>query len=200
MGESADDLALYWIEPDMRGIIPLEGFHVRRRLAHTVRKTTWTVHVDRDFDGVIRGCADRAETWINMGIRRTYRALFERGHCHTVETYDGNELVGGLYGVTLGRAFFLESLFYRASHASKIALVHLIARLRAGGYCLCDTQFATEHMKQFGAVEVPKRSYHRLLEEALIGEANFTALPPDRPLSGSDALSIIRVGRVPDAA
>ena len=133
MAESADDPALYWIEPDMRGIIPLEGFHVPARLARTVRSTPWTVHVDRDFDAVIEGCAepkqDRARTWINARIRRIYRALFERGHCHTVEVYDGNELVGGLYGVSLGRAFFGESMFHRARDASKIALVHLVARL-----------------------------------------------------------------------
>jgi leucyl/phenylalanyl-tRNA--protein transferase len=193
MGESADDPALYWRDPNMRAIIPLEAFQVPKTLARTVRLTKWTVHVDRDFDGVIEACADRAEgTWINMGIRRIYRALFERGHCHTVETYDGNELVGGLFGVTLGRAFFLDSMFYRASHASKVALVHLIARLGAGGYCLFDTGKPTQHMKQFGAVEIPRRRFHQLLQEALIGEADFTALPPDRPLSGSDALSMIR--------
>jgi len=122
MAESADDPALYWIEPDMRGIIPLEGFHVPARLARTVRSTNWTVHVDRDFDAVIEGCAepkqDRARTWINARIRRIYRALFEHGHCHTVEVYDGNKLIGGLYGVSLGRAFFGESMFHRARDAS----------------------------------------------------------------------------------
>jgi leucyl/phenylalanyl-tRNA---protein transferase len=198
MAESADDPALYWIEPDMRGIIPLEGFHVPARLARTVRSTSWTVHVDRDFDGVVEGCAepkqDRARTWINTRIRRIYRALFERRHCHTVEVYDGNELVGGLYGVSLGRAFFGESMFHRARDASKVALVHLIARLKAGGYRLLDTQYVTGHLRAFGAVEVPKRRYHRLLEEALIGEADFTALPPDRSLSGAEALKIIRGG------
>ncbi|HEY6755300.1 MAG TPA: leucyl/phenylalanyl-tRNA--protein transferase [Pseudolabrys sp.] len=195
MAESADDPALYWIEPDMRGIIPLEGFHVPARLARTVRATPWTVHVDRDFDAVIEGCAepkqDRARTWINARIRRIYRALFERGHCHTIEVYDGKALVGGLYGVTLGRAFFGESMFHRARDASKIALVHLIARLRAGGYRLLDTQYVTEHLRSFGAVEVPKRRYHRLLEDALTGEADFAALPSD-PLRGDEAVAIIR--------
>ena len=151
MAESADDPALYWIEPDMRGIIPLEGFHVPARLARTVRATSWTIHVDRDFDAVIEGCAepkpDRARTWINTRIRRIYRALFERGHCHTVEVYDGETLVGGLYGVSLGRAFFGESMFHRARDASKVALVHLIARLKSGGYRLLDTQYVTEHPK-----------------------------------------------------
>ena len=197
MAESADDPALYWIEPDMRGIIPLEGFHVPARLARTVRSTPWTVHVDRDFDAVIEGCAepkqDRARTWINARIRRIYRALFERGHCHTVEVYHGNELVGGLYGVSLGGAFFGESMFHRARDASKIALVHLVARLRAGGYRLLDTQYVTEHLRTFGAVDVPKRRYHRLLEEALTGEADFAALPLDQALSGGKALSTIRV-------
>src|SRR5262245_51382132 len=195
MAESADDPALYWIEPDMRGIIPLEGFHVPARLARTVRSTPWTVHVDRDFDAVIEGCAeakqDRARTWINTRIRRIYRALFERGHCHTVEVYDGQMLIGGLYGVSLGRAFFGESMFHRARDASKIALVHLIARLRAGGYRLLDTQYVTEHLRTFGAIEVPKRRYHRLLEDALTGEADFTVLPRD-PLGGDEAVAIIR--------
>jgi leucyl/phenylalanyl-tRNA--protein transferase len=196
MAESADDPALYWIEPDMRGIIPLEGFHVPARLARTVRSTPWTVHVDRDFDAVIEGCAepkqDRARTWINTRIRRIYRKLFDCGHCHTVEVYDGAELVGGLYGVSLGRAFFGESMFHRARDASKIALVHLIARLKAGGYRLLDTQYVTEHLKTFGAVEVPKRRYHRLLEDAQIGHADFATLPLGRPIDGGKALAIIQ--------
>jgi len=196
MAESADDPALYWIEPDMRGIIPLTGFHIPSRLARTVRSTPFTVHVDRDFDAVIDGCAeakrDRARTWINARIRRIYRGLYERGHCHTVEVYDGDTLIGGLYGVSLGRVFFGESMFHRARDASKIALVHLIARLIAGGYRLLDTQFVTEHLKNFGAVEVPKQRYHALLEQALIGEADFAVLPVDRPLSGAAVLEVIR--------
>ena len=195
MAESADDPALYWIEPDMRGIIPLEGFHLPARLARTVRATPFTVWVDRDFDAVIDGCAeakpDRDRTWINERIRKIYRGLFERGHCHTVEVYDGDALVGGLYGVSLGRAFFGESMFHRARDASKIALVHLIARLKAGGYRLLDTQFVTDHLRTFGAVEVPKRRYHRMLEEALVGEGDFGALPLDRPLRGAEVLAII---------
>jgi leucyl/phenylalanyl-tRNA--protein transferase len=196
MAESADDPALYWIEPEMRGIIPLQGFHVPVRLARTVRTTPFTVWVDRDFDAVIDGCAEakpnRARTWINTRIRKIYRSLFERRHCHTVEVYDGRALVGGLYGVSLGRAFFGESMFHRARDASKIALVHLVARLRTGGYRLLDTQYVTEHLKTFGAVEVQKRRYHRLLEEALVGEADFGALTLDRPVSGAEALELIR--------
>ena len=195
MAESADDPALYWIEPELRGIIPLDTFHVPSRLARTVRTTGLVVRVNRDFEGVIAGCAepkrDRARTWINGRIRRIYRALYAHGHCHSIEVYDGAELVGGLYGVSLGRAFFGESMFHRARDASKIALVHLIARLKAGGYRLLDTQFVTDHLRTFGAVEVPKRRYHRLLEEALIGEGDFGALPLDRPLRGDEVLAII---------
>jgi len=193
MAESADDPALYWIEPEMRGIIPLDTFHVPARLARTVRSTPFSVQVNRNFEAVIQGCAapqrDRARTWINGRIRRIYRALHAHGHCHSVEVYDGAELVGGLYGVSLGRAFFGESMFHRARDASKIALVHLVARLRAGGYRLLDTQYVTDHLKSFGAVEVGKRRYHRLLEEAIVGEADFGALATDHPVSGEEALA-----------
>jgi len=195
MAESAEDPALYWIEPELRGILPLDGFHVPSRLARTVRNTELTVRVDRAFDAVIDGCAEpklgRTRTWINTRIRKIYRALYAEGHCHTVEVYDGPELVGGLYGVSLGRAFFGESMFHHARDASKIALVHLVARLKAGGYALLDTQFVTDHLKTFGATEVPKRLYHRLLEDALIGEADFNALPTNRPVRGAEALAII---------
>jgi leucyl/phenylalanyl-tRNA---protein transferase len=194
MAESADDPALYWIEPEMRGIVPLDGFHLSSRLARTVRSTRLTVAIDRDFEAVIDGCAepkpDRRRTWINARIRRIYRGLFERGNCHTVEVYDGATLVGGLYGVSLGRAFFGESMFHHARDASKIALVHLVARLKAGGYRLLDTQFVTDHLKSFGAVEVPKRRYHRLLDEAVTGDADFFALP--RTMGGEEALRILR--------
>ena len=196
MAESADDPALYWIEPEMRGIIPLDTFHVPARLARTIRSTPFTVCVNRNFEAVIEGCAepkrDRARTWINGRIRRIYRALHAHNHCHSVEVYDGEELVGGLYGVSLGRAFFGESMFHRARDASKIALVHLVARLKAGGYSLLDTQFVTEHLRSFGAVEVAKRRYHRLLEAALVGEGDFAALPLERPVSGEEALAILK--------
>jgi leucyl/phenylalanyl-tRNA---protein transferase len=195
MAESADDPALYWIEPDMRGIIPLEGFHVPVRLERTVRTTSLTVWVDRDFDAVIDGCAearpDRARTWINGRIRKIYRSLFAHGHCHSIEVYDGDTLVGGLYGVSLGRAFFGESMFHRTRDASKIALVHLVARLRAGSYHLLDTQYVTDHLRSFGAVAIGKRRYHRVLEEAIVGEADFAALALDRPVTGEEALSYL---------
>jgi leucyl/phenylalanyl-tRNA--protein transferase len=193
MAENAEDPGLHWVEPEQRGIIPLNGFHVSSRLARTVRATPLTVWVDRDFDAVIEGCAEpapeRDRTWINARIRKIYRSLYEIGHCHTVEVYQGDDLVGGLYGVSLGRAFFGESMFHRVRDASKIALVHLVARLRAGGFTLCDTQYVTEHLRTFGAVDVPKIRYHRLLQEALVGEADFAALPVDRPLSGVEALA-----------
>jgi leucyl/phenylalanyl-tRNA---protein transferase len=196
MAESADDPALYWIEPDMRGIIPLDRFRVSGRLARTIRSDRFAVTVDRDFDAVIDGCAEpypgRSRTWINERIRTLYRKLYERRHCHSIEVYLGDDLVGGLYGVTLGRAFFGESMFHRERDASKVALVHLVARLRAGGYRLLDTQFVTEHLKSFGAVEVPRRQYHKLLEAALVGEGNFTALGK-RPIAGAQALAQLAV-------
>jgi leucyl/phenylalanyl-tRNA--protein transferase len=180
----------------MRGIVPLDGFHLASRLARTVRTTPFTVWVDRDFDAVIDGCAapkpDRGRTWINARIRRIYRGLFDNGDCHTVEVYDGDDLVGGLYGVSLGRAFFGESMFHRARDASKIALVHLVARLRVGGYRLLDTQFVTDHLQTFGAFEVPRRRYHKMLEEALIGTADLAALPVDRPVGGAEALAFLK--------
>jgi leucyl/phenylalanyl-tRNA--protein transferase len=158
--------------------------------------TSFSVRLDCNFDAVVDGCAepqrDRARTWINARIRRIYRALYEAGHCHSVEVYDKGDLVGGLYGVSLGRAFFGESMFHRARDASKIALVHLVARLKAGGYKLLDTQFVTAHLRTFGAYEVPKRRYHKLLEEAIIGEADFAALARDRLVSGEEVLAIIR--------
>ncbi len=193
MAESADDPALYWIEPERRGLIPLDRFHVPSRLARTVRATRYTVFVDRDFDAVIDGCAEpaagRARTWINARIRGLYRKLYERGDCHSVEVYDGEDLVGGLYGVSLGRAFFGESMFHRARDASKIALVHLVARLKAGHYRLLDTQFVTDHLRTFGAVEVSRPVYHKLLDAALVGEGDFGALPVDRPVPGEAVLA-----------
>lgn len=196
MAESADDPSIYWIEPEERGIIPLDGLNLSRRLARTVRTTPWTVHVDRDFGAVIDACAapapGRGKTWINARIRHLYTRLHEAGHCHSVEVYDGDALVGGLYGVRLGRAFFGESMFHRARDASKIALVHLVARLRAGGFTLLDTQFVTDHLMSLGAIEIPRDDYQKLLEAALAGEADFGALPLDRPVSGAEALAQLR--------
>jgi leucyl/phenylalanyl-tRNA--protein transferase len=193
MAENADDPALYWIEPEKRGIIPLDTFHIPSRLARTVRTTRFTVTCDRDFAAVIDGCAapgpKRARTWINARIRQLYGGLFDIGHCHSVEVYDGAALVGGLYGVSLGRAFFGESMFHLARDASKIALVHLVARLKAGGYSLLDTQFLTDHLKTFGATEVARVRYHRMLTAALRDEADDVKAFAGA-LSGADALRL----------
>jgi len=194
MAESAEDPALYWIEPEQRGIIPLAGLHVSARLARTVRAEPYQILVDRDFEAVIDGCAapaqGRAKTWINERIRRLYRGLFDIGHCHTVEAYADGRLVGGLYGVSLGATFFGESMFHTARDASKVALVHLVARLRAGGFRLLDTQFVTPHLASFGAVEVSRRQYHKLLAAAIVGTADFSALALERPIPGDEAVRL----------
>jgi leucyl/phenylalanyl-tRNA---protein transferase len=193
MAESAEDPALYWIEPERRGLIPLETFHVPARLARTVRSGRYTIVCNRAFDAVIAGCAEprpgRQRTWINARIHNLYRGLHRLGHCHSVEAYDGGTLVGGLYGVSLGGAFFGESMFHHARDASKVALVHLVARLKAGGYRLLDTQFVTDHLKTFGAVAVSRRQYHKLLEAAVAAQADFAALPLDQPMTGVEALA-----------
>src|SRR5690242_15876866 len=196
MAESADDPSLFWVEPEMRGVIPLEGFRVASRLARTVRSDAFTVTVNQAFAAVIAGCAapqeGREETWINRRIRDLYTGLHKLGHCHSVEVWQGGDLVGGLYGVSLGRAFFGESMFHRVRDASKVALVHLIARLIAGGFELLDTQYVTEHLKTFGAIEIPRRRYTALLDKAIRGQpADFSRLPVDRPVSGTEALGII---------
>jgi len=183
MAESADDPALYWIEPELRGIIPLDTFHVPSRLARTIRTTELVVRVNRDFEGVIEGCAasrpGRRSTWINERIRSLYRDLFDLGHCHTVEVWGGGRLVGGLYGVALNGAFFGESMFSYERDASKIALVYLAARLAHGGFRLLDTQFVTDHLRQFGTVELNREEFHRLLEKSLDVDADFKRLAPD---------------------
>jgi leucyl/phenylalanyl-tRNA--protein transferase len=171
MAESADDNALYWIEPERRGILPLDRVHVPRRLARTIKRGGFEVRIDNDFDAVIAGCAapraGRRSTWINGRIRELYADLFAMRHCHTVEVWEDGELIGGLYGVHLGRAFFGESMFSKASDASKIALVYLVARLKFGGFELLDTQFLTGHLARFGAIEVGRAEFQRLLEAAL---------------------------------
>jgi len=177
MAESEDDPEVFWVRPEMRGIIPLHQFHVPKSLAKAVARRPFDICFDTDFKGVIEGCAERRDgresTWINSSIREAYGALFERGHCHTVEAWKEDRLVGGLYGVTLGRAFFGESMFARETDASKICLVHLVDRLKERGFVLLDTQFTTDHLKRFGAIDVPRGRYETLLEEALRGEAVF---------------------------
>ncbi|WP_034491989.1 leucyl/phenylalanyl-tRNA--protein transferase [Afifella pfennigii] len=186
MADSADDPGLFWVEPQERGIIPLHRFHVPRRLRRTMRSGVFEVRVDSDFDAVIEGCArrrpGRRSTWINAEIRRLFGALYRRGFVHTVESWKEGELVGGLYGLALGGAFFGESMFSDERDASKVALVALVERLKAGGFTLLDTQFVTEHLSTFGAVAVPRQRYQELLEAALRTRADFHRL--DRPGAG----------------
>ncbi|WP_298957033.1 leucyl/phenylalanyl-tRNA--protein transferase [uncultured Methylobacterium sp.] len=194
MAEDADDPTIYWVEPRERGVMPLDGFHVSSRLARTVRQDLFEVVADRDFEAVIAGCAaprqDGARTWINRRIRDLYGELFDLGYCHTVEVYAGEDraLVGGLYGVSLGAAFFGESMFHVARDASKVALVHLAARLRRGGFRLLDAQFVTGHLAQFGAVEIPRQAYKRQLREAVAATAQWDPAP----LSGAEAVALLR--------
>ncbi len=177
MAEDADDPEIFWVRPEMRGVIPLDDFHVPKSLAKAVRRAPFDIRYDTDFQGVIDGCAEaragRTTTWINQPIREAYAQLFAQGNCHTVEAWQGDRLVGGLYGVTLGRAFFGESMFARETDASKVCLFHLVQRLRDRGFVLLDTQFTTEHLKKFGAIDVPRARYEAMLEDALRGTANF---------------------------
>jgi leucyl/phenylalanyl-tRNA--protein transferase len=188
MADSADDPTLYWVEPRIRGVLPLDRFHVSRRLARTVRSDPYEIRVDSDFEGVIGGCAaprpGRRITWINEPIRRLYGELFRAGHVHTVEAWRDGRLVGGLYGLKLAAAFFGESMFSAERDASKVALVHLVAQLKAGGFTLLDTQFLTPHLAQFGAIEIPRDRYVRLLDEAIAGEAEF----PRRHVARTDGV------------
>ncbi len=177
MAESAADPEVFWVRPESRGVIPLDAFHVPKSLGKLVRQRRFEVTIDRDFEAVIDACAEEREarksTWINAAIREAYIELHRRGHCHSVEAWREGELAGGLYGVRLGRAFFGESMFSRETDASKVCLVHLVERLRDRGFLLLDTQFTTEHLKRFGAIDVPRGKYERLLEKALKEEAVF---------------------------
>lgn len=177
MAEEADDPEVFWVRPERRGVIPLDSFHMPKSLQKTIRQGIFDIRLDSDFDDVIEGCAsgtgERARTWINRPIREAYRKLFEIGHCHTVEAWHEGQLVGGLYGVTLGRAFFGESMFTRKRDASKVCLAYLVQHLVSRGFVLLDTQFTTPHLERFGAVEVPRKKYEKLLENALDGIARF---------------------------
>ena len=177
MAEGRHDPDLYWIDPDMRGIIPLESFHVPRRLRRTLRTSPYVIRCDSDFMGTIRACAEpqgeRAETWINDEIEQLYDALFKMGFAHSVECWENDVLVGGLYGVSLGGAFFGESMFTRARDASKVALCHLAARLRKSDYVLLDSQFITDHLRQFGTIEIDRADYKTQLGQALRVSAEF---------------------------
>ena len=177
MAESAEDPTLFWVDPETRGILPLEKFRVSRGVQRKLRRGLFEVRCDTAFEEVVRACAaktsERPTTWINEEIIRLYLGLHAMGHAHSVECWEGGELAGGLYGVCIGGAFFGESMFSRATDASKIALAHLVARLRRGGYRLLDTQFVTSHLEQFGVTEVGRGEYQAILSSALAADASF---------------------------
>ena len=193
MGEARDDARVFLVDPKRRGVIEPPRFHLSRRLARTVRSDHYDVRIDTAFDEVVEACAEpapgRDETWINAPIQILYGALFRRGQAHCVETWCEDRLVGGLYGVSLGGAFFGESMFSITRDASKVALTHLVARLVAGGYRLLDCQFMTAHLAQFGAREIPRPEYHARLDGALTVEGDWRALPATT--SGAQALQAI---------
>jgi len=180
MSEGADAPDLFWVDPDMRGIIPLETFQPSKSLRKRIRQNHFEVRVDTDFMGVITNCAakrsDTDDTWINDEIIELYHALFKQGFCHTVEVWQNETLVGGLYGIALGGAFFGESMFHKKTDASKVALAHLVERLKFGGYQLLDTQFITEHLRSLGAIEITRAKYHALLGDALDVDGEFYQL------------------------
>ena len=181
MAETRRGNRLYWLDPERRGVLPLDRFHLPRRLARTVFSDRFAVTSDQDFAGIVAGCAaaapGREDTWINADIEQLFAALFASGHAHSVECWEGGQLVGGLYGVSLGAVFFGESMFSRARDASKVALVHLVARMQLGGYRLLDTQFLTAHLAQFGAEEVPRDAYKAKLAAAVEHDAAWYAAP-----------------------
>ncbi|MBC7164795.1 MAG: leucyl/phenylalanyl-tRNA--protein transferase [Roseovarius sp.] len=180
MAEHRGDAEVFWVDPERRGVLPLDGFHISRSLARRMRRGGYRVTLDVDFTGVLDACADRPETWISAPIRAAYLALHERGNAHSLEVWQEGALAGGVYGVTLGRAFFGESMFSRRPDASKLALAHLVDHLRRCGFALFDTQFLTDHLASLGAVEISRATYHARLAEALSGEADIHALPLDR--------------------
>ncbi len=177
MAEDAADEDLFWVSPEQRGILPLDGFHLSKSLRRSMRRSGFVVRVDSDWEGIVEGCAtvgeDRDSTWINATIRRVYGELFRRGVAHTVEVWDGPELVGGLYGLAIGGAFFGESLFNRRTDASKMAMAHLVDRLKAGGFVLLDTQFLTPHLASLGGIEIPREDYEERLAQALLVEGDW---------------------------
>ena len=181
MAETRRGLRLYWLDPEQRGILPLETFHLPKRLRRTALSGEYTVTSNKAFASIIAGCAaaapGREDTWINGDIERLFGDLHRQGYAHSVECWQGNALVGGLYGVSLGGVFFGESMFSIARDASKVSLVHLVARMRLGGYALLDTQFVTSHLAQFGAIEVPRDTYKAMLASAVQAPAQWFAEP-----------------------
>ena len=175
MAEHRDDPEIFWVDPRRRGVFPLDGFHISRSLSRAMRRTRFTITTNTAFNDVVTGCADRADTWINAEIFSLYAQLHTLGHAHALEVWEDDMLVGGVYGVTLGRAFFGESMFSRRDNASKIALACLVDRLNRGGFTLFDTQFLTPHLASLGAQEITRAAYHARLEMALMKTADFTA-------------------------
>jgi leucyl/phenylalanyl-tRNA---protein transferase len=173
MAEGRNDPTIHWVDPRQRGIMPMDGPHISRSLARRIHRGGFRITANVDFAGVLAGCADRDETWINAEIAQLYQGLHRSGHAHSLEVWDQDRLIGGVYGVALGQAFFGESMFSRSIDASKIALVYLLDRLRAGGFTLFDTQFLTPHLATLGGIEVPRAQYHALLARALTGTATF---------------------------
>ena len=192
MAESREAKELFWVEPHERGVFPLDNLVVSRSLAKTVRSDRFRVLADRNFLAVMHACADRDSTWINDEILRLYCSLFDAGHAHSVEVYEDNTLVGGLYGVSLRGAFFGESMFHRARDASKVALVHLFARLLVGGFRLLDTQFLTDHLAGLGAVAVSREGFRLMLAQAMAANGDFRAWPPDTAMPGARALELVQ--------
>jgi len=182
MSEGADDPSVFWVDPQKRGVFPLDAFHMSRSLRRRIRKGGFRIAVNQDFLGVVDGCADREPTWINSELERCYLALHTQGLAHSVEVYDEDGLIGGVFGITIGAAFFGESMFSRKPDGSKIALAHLVQRLRVGGFTLFDTQFVTEHLQSLGAQEIPRADYRAELSHALLLPADFMILPVDAPL------------------
>lgn len=178
MAESRDDPDVFWVDPRLRGVLPLDGFHMSRSLARAMRRTDWTLRVDADFPGVVDGCADRVDTWINPEIRHLYMSLHARKQARSFEIWDGSELVGGVYGVVLRGAFFGESMFSRRTNASKMALAAAVDHLWRAGFLLFDTQFQTAHLASLGVQEIPRATYHMRLEQALaVTSVRFDAVP-----------------------
>lgn len=187
MAESRDDDQIFWVDPHMRGVLPLDGFHISRRLARRIRGGDFRVTTDQAFEKVVAGCADRDSTWINARIFSLYAELHRDGHAHSVEVWQKDALVGGVYGVAIGAAFFGESMFSRVTDASKVALAYLVARLRVGGFTLLDTQFLTDHLASLGGQEIARADYRTALKTALAKPADFAAQPPE-----PDPLSILQ--------
>ena len=192
MAEDRESQHLFWVEPEARGIFPLDGLAVSRSLAKVVRSDAFEVRADGAFEAVMKACASRERTWINADILRLYCELHARGHAHSIEAYQSRELVGGLYGVSLGAAFFGESMFHLARDASKVALVHLFARLKLGGFRLLDSQFVTPHLATLGCVEISRADYRARLAQAIDLSADFAAWPPHSPMRGAEALALAR--------